>query len=205
MRVKKKLGTPDYAGLYLDLPTNYDDNVDDEEKLHSDQDVTMVVKSYWLSAQASPLIIILVILCLFMTGFMATHTSRFSHEFHIISDSLHDSQREIGVQQTLRRADNLPSELHTEQIILETTPWTGCLTEIPPDPDRRHIVPPPVGPVTLVCCNTTKGVINAEVHPTWAPIGAERFLYMVRDGFFSTQVRCGLCQCYLSLLFKVYY
>jgi hypothetical protein len=81
--------------------------------------------------------------------------------------------------------------------------WPGCLYELP-DPNiapettsavkpirnkknrpgyeynREHIVPPPAGPVTLVCCNTTKGPLNIEVHPTWAPNGARRFLEMVR-------------------------
>lgn len=76
--------------------------------------------------------------------------------------------------------------------------WQGCRTTLPdPNPtldpapvsankhgpyeyNRRHIVPPPAGPVSLVCCNTTKGVLNIEVHPTWAPNGAARFLHMVR-------------------------
>lgn len=75
--------------------------------------------------------------------------------------------------------------------------WPGCIDNIP-NPDRRldppaatmkrstpyeynrrHIVPPPPGPVTLVCCETTKGALNIEVHPTWAPNGAARFLDMV--------------------------
>ncbi|KAJ1432710.1 hypothetical protein B484DRAFT_327133 [Ochromonadaceae sp. CCMP2298] len=50
------------------------------------------------------------------------------------------------------------------------------------------MVPPPAGPVTLVCCNTTAGVLNIEVHPAWAPLGAARFLQMVRSGFFGTEV-----------------
>jgi hypothetical protein len=49
------------------------------------------------------------------------------------------------------------------------------------DYNRRHIVPPPAGPVTLVCCSTTKGPLNIEVHPSWAPHGAERFLHMVSE------------------------
>jgi hypothetical protein len=81
--------------------------------------------------------------------------------------------------------------------------WPGCLYELPDpnkapgetsdpgkpirnkknrpgyDYNREHIVPPPAGPVTLVCCNTTKGPLNIEVHPTWAPNGARRFLEMV--------------------------
>eukprot|EP00600_Ochromonadales_sp_CCMP1393_P016885 CAMPEP_0175033220 /NCGR_PEP_ID=MMETSP0005-20121125/21866_1 /TAXON_ID=420556 /ORGANISM="Ochromonas sp., Strain CCMP1393" /LENGTH=435 /DNA_ID=CAMNT_0016293789 /DNA_START=71 /DNA_END=1378 /DNA_ORIENTATION=- len=91
--------------------------------------------------------------------------------------------------------------------------WDGCLYDIPPqqfDPppprstgsganegrrgatpgkgysyNHRHLVAPPPGPATLVCCNTTKGALNIEVHPTWAPRGAGRFLHMVRNGFFS--------------------
>jgi hypothetical protein len=89
----------------------------------------------------------------------------------------------------------------TKQVI----DWSGCLYQLPdPNPkpedkensavagkgkkknsavgydyNRKHIVPPPAGAVTLVCCNTTKGALNIEVHPTWAPIGAERFLHMV--------------------------
>ena len=63
-----------------------------------------------------------------------------------------------------------------------------CLDHIPLPDNRIHIVPPPAGPVTLVCCNSTKGILNIEVHPTWAPIGAERFLHMVNSGFFSTKI-----------------
>eukprot|EP01032_Pedospumella_encystans_P017081 gene17081-19472_t len=84
--------------------------------------------------------------------------------------------------------------------------WQGCQTSLPdPNPaleppldplnkhapyeyNRKHIVPPPAGPVKLVCCNTTKGVLNIEVHPTWAPNGAARFLHMVNSGLFSTEV-----------------
>jgi hypothetical protein len=52
----------------------------------------------------------------------------------------------------------------------------------------QHIVPPPEGDVTLVCCNTTKGFMTIAVHPTWAPVGAQRFLDMVNDNFFSTKI-----------------
>ena len=71
----------------------------------------------------------------------------------------------------------------------EKPDWQGCLYELPsPDPAERHIVPPPPGSATLVCCNSTKGVLNIAVHPSWAPHGAKRFLDMVRSGFFSTRV-----------------
>lgn len=54
--------------------------------------------------------------------------------------------------------------------------------------ESDHIVPPPAGPVTLVCCNTTKGRVSIAVHPTWAPNGARRFLEMVNTGFFDLPV-----------------
>eukprot|EP00607_Mallomonas_marina_P008462 CAMPEP_0182423894 /NCGR_PEP_ID=MMETSP1167-20130531/9981_1 /TAXON_ID=2988 /ORGANISM="Mallomonas Sp, Strain CCMP3275" /LENGTH=156 /DNA_ID=CAMNT_0024603233 /DNA_START=226 /DNA_END=693 /DNA_ORIENTATION=+ len=51
-----------------------------------------------------------------------------------------------------------------------------------------HIVPPPPGPVTLVCCNTTKGPLSIAVHRAWAPIGADNFINMVESHFFSSEV-----------------
>ena len=42
--------------------------------------------------------------------------------------------------------------------------------------------------MTIVCCGTTKGVINIAVHLSWAPRGATRFLEMVKSGFFESQV-----------------
>lgn len=67
--------------------------------------------------------------------------------------------------------------------------WPGCLPAGGPYPTRmRHMVAPPNGPVHIVCCNTTVGPLNIEVHPTWAPNGAMRFIDMVEKGFFSTRV-----------------
>lgn len=37
----------------------------------------------------------------------------------------------------------------------------------------------------LVTCNTTVGIIQIQVHPEWAPIGAERFLKLVHCGFYD--------------------
>jgi cyclophilin family peptidyl-prolyl cis-trans isomerase len=64
----------------------------------------------------------------------------------------------------------------------------NCLNDIPKPDSRRHIVKPPLGKVTIVCCNSTKGTLNIEVHPTWAPNGAKRFLEMVQSDFFSTRI-----------------
>jgi cyclophilin family peptidyl-prolyl cis-trans isomerase len=65
--------------------------------------------------------------------------------------------------------------------------FTGCLKEIPID-TKKHIVSPPDGPVTLVCCQSTKGPFSIAVHPTWAPNGAQRFLDLVKENFFSTKI-----------------
>jgi len=64
----------------------------------------------------------------------------------------------------------------------------GCLDKIPPFDYGRHRVSPPEGNVDLVCCMTTKGALNIAVHPSWAPIGAENFLNMVRSGYFTSRV-----------------
>lgn len=79
----------------------------------------------------------------------------------------------------------------------ETTDVTtkGCLTSMDDvsGSDKRHIVTPPEGPIILSCCQTTKGTLNIAVHPTWAPLGAERFLDMVRSGYFSTKIALFRC------------
>lgn len=58
----------------------------------------------------------------------------------------------------------------------------------------RHMVSPPAGgPLTLVCCQTTKGVFNTLVHEKWAPKGAKRFLDMVRINYFESKVPLMRC------------
>jgi len=84
----------------------------------------------------------------------------------------------------------------------------ACLASIPGEDVEthalRHIVPPPDGPIALVCCATTKGPLSIAVHPRWAPRGAQRFMDMVRHGHFNDGVpmmRClsdFLCQFGLS-------
>mmetsp|Transcript_39332 Transcript_39332/g.85551 ORF Transcript_39332/g.85551 Transcript_39332/m.85551 type:complete len:233 (-) Transcript_39332:466-1164(-) len=44
---------------------------------------------------------------------------------------------------------------------------------------------PVSGDVVLVQCETTKGTIKIDVYPEWAPLGAARFLELVKTGFFS--------------------
>ena len=51
-----------------------------------------------------------------------------------------------------------------------------------------NVVSPPspsLPDTTLVSCSTTKGTVKLEVHPAWAPIGAERFLQLVSSNFFT--------------------
>ena len=39
--------------------------------------------------------------------------------------------------------------------------------------------------VEHVTCETTKGTIGIEVREEWAPLGAQRFLELVDDNFFT--------------------
>eukprot|EP00579_Thalassiosira_antarctica_P004845 CAMPEP_0201887768 /NCGR_PEP_ID=MMETSP0902-20130614/25816_1 /ASSEMBLY_ACC=CAM_ASM_000551 /TAXON_ID=420261 /ORGANISM="Thalassiosira antarctica, Strain CCMP982" /LENGTH=261 /DNA_ID=CAMNT_0048417799 /DNA_START=227 /DNA_END=1012 /DNA_ORIENTATION=- len=73
--------------------------------------------------------------------------------------------------------DLTPSELH---------PQAG---------PTRHIVTPPadISPVTLVTCSTTAGYLHVLVHPSWAPLGAQRFLQMVESKYFSAKVALMRC------------
>ena len=64
----------------------------------------------------------------------------------------------------------------------------GCQSSMPAEDYGPHRVPPPVGDVTLVCCESTKGILNIAVHPTWAPVGAENFLNMVKSKYFESRV-----------------
>jgi hypothetical protein len=46
---------------------------------------------------------------------------------------------------------------------LHGAPWEGCEYSLPNPDTRNHIVEPPKGPITLVCCNTTK-VISVSTY-----------------------------------------
>lgn len=48
------------------------------------------------------------------------------------------------------------------------------------------VEPPTGGPLTLVCCSTTKGNFSALLHHTWAPRGVKRLVEMIRSNYFST-------------------
>ena len=40
-------------------------------------------------------------------------------------------------------------------------------------------------PTAKISCETTKGPLKIDVHSDWAPIGAERFVTLVKDGFYT--------------------
>jgi peptidyl-prolyl cis-trans isomerase A (cyclophilin A) len=86
-------------------------------------------------------------------------------------------------------ASTVPSALRSRRRSL----GEGCARYASADPymildHSVHLVPPPEGNITIVCCQTTKGEISVAVHPSWAPLGAQRFLEMVTSGFFSSRV-----------------
>lgn len=60
---------------------------------------------------------------------------------------------------------------------------------------HRHIVSPPPDdkPISLVTCESTAGYLHIIVHPSWAPLGAERFLQMVESNYFSSKVALMRC------------
>lgn len=93
------------------------------------------------------------------------------------TDSSLNEASEVKLQSNIESTSELTSSL-----------FIGCERSIPVVDHGPHIVPPPEGPVTLVCCQTTAGPLSIAVHPSWSPLGAENFLNMVRTGFFSSKV-----------------
>lgn len=100
-----------------------------------------------------------------------------------------DNNENMGAVQP-RKSDNI-SNLRPQIKSQSTQPSLppGCLSSLPEDHlHKPHITVPPEGPVTLVCCITTTGPLNIAVHRSWAPLGADRFLDMVKTKFFSSRV-----------------
>jgi len=96
---------------------------------------------------------------------------------------------EFEDKDTTSEVENKDLSVIKAKIVTETSMIPkGCLKTISSSDRGIHIVPPPAGLMTLVCCQTTKGLWNIAVHPNWAPIGASNFLSMVKDNFFSSKV-----------------
>lgn len=86
-----------------------------------------------------------------------------------------------------------------------TCPYTSLQQLTPeerfPHKGPRHQVEPPQGGlVTLVCCQTTAGPWSIAVHGRWAPRGSQRFLKMVRAGYFNNPHRVPLMRCVRNFL-----
>ena len=115
---------------------------------------------------------------------------------HVKLQDSKDADRSINLTSTNITSSNFKNNVFPIRKISQFGP--GCSAYYSDHPYKildhsDHIVPPPLGNITIVCCNTTKGEITIAVHPTWAPLGAARFLGMVRDHFFESRV--GLFRC----------
>jgi cyclophilin family peptidyl-prolyl cis-trans isomerase len=89
-----------------------------------------------------------------------------------------------GVQEEAKKKDKCPYMSINDLSKEERNPKRG----------RRHMVSPPEGGLLhLVCCQTTKGPLNALVHEKWAANGAKRFLEVVQSGYFSSGVPMMRC------------
>ena len=65
----------------------------------------------------------------------------------------------------------------------------------PQEGDDRHMVTPPAdGKLTLVCCQSTKGNFSALLHHSWAPLGVERLVDMIRNRYFNTGIPLYRCK-----------
>jgi len=63
-----------------------------------------------------------------------------------------------------------------------------------PRAGTRFIVDPPSDTkLTLVCCVTTQGPWNIVAHHAWAPLGAQRFVDMIKNGYWSEEVPLMRC------------
>jgi cyclophilin family peptidyl-prolyl cis-trans isomerase len=67
-----------------------------------------------------------------------------------------------------------------------TTPSSPLV--LPPPPPPPPPLPPPPSQWPIVHCETTKGDATLRVRPDWSPLGAARFLDLVRAGYFSNNL-----------------
>lgn len=101
-----------------------------------------------------------------------------SRENKSIAGVVQNSENSIVIGPTIHSLSDLtPDELH------------------PKASHNRHIVSPPPDdkPISLVTCETTAGYLHIIVHPSWAPLGAERFLQMVESKYFASKVALMRC------------
>ena len=110
----------------------------------------------------------------------ADHSKLDSHEISPIAQKKYDNSIQTRKTKYYPPPNNLMKSIAKNK---------DCLKTIPKDHfSKHHLVTPPSGSVTLVCCGTTKGILNVAVHLDWAPNGAKRFLEMVNTDFFESNV-----------------
>lgn len=76
----------------------------------------------------------------------------------------------------------------------ELHPKAGITSSDNNNHGRHMVTPPDGGKLSLVCCKTTKGTFSALLHHRWAPIGVQRLVEMINDGYFSSS-RIALFRC----------
>ena len=96
------------------------------------------------------------------------------------------SQSDLHLQATSFQKDN--RTIHSLQDLSQSDLH-------PQATSSRYIISPPKDnlPITLVTCETTKGFLHIIVHPSWAPLGARRFLDMVSRKYFSSKIAMMRC------------
>jgi len=108
-----------------------------------------------------------------------------------------EEKSEVGLQgdkkSGLQRAASISCEYKSLSDLKDYESYPQ-VSELVDGNKRRHAYEPPKdGFVTLVCCDTTAGPLSVAVHENWAPLGAERFLDMVKDNYFSSKVALMRC------------
>lgn len=127
-------------------------------------------------------------------GFRKAVTMTFTIATILIIIFLYMNHTQILASDSVKHEEVIiAAPIPTENVYTKTTtaeiphPHQNWIDAIALD-TTNHIVEPPKGNVTLVKCQTTCGIMGIAVHISWAPRGANRFLDMVQNDFFSTKV-----------------
>jgi cyclophilin family peptidyl-prolyl cis-trans isomerase len=122
-----------------------------------------------------------------------TGMNRNNHGHALRTNAINESEANISVSsnrkpETIERKKNDGRTIHS---LKDLSP----LELHPQATSTRYIVNPPADkiPITLVTCETTKGFLHIVVHPSWAPLGASRFLRMVSTKYFSSRIAMMRC------------
>ena len=140
--------------------------------------------------------VVIVLVFISITLALYTGMSRGGHQ-------LRSSTSDAGASKKRLVRDNVPDG-HPEQSLAINKNSGRTITSLqdlspselhPKATSTRYTVDPPADelPITLVTCETTKGLLHMLVHPSWAPLGASRFLRMVSTKYFSSKIAMMRC------------